>query len=66
MTRVQRLEGEIKELAPSELAAFRKWFKDCAAAQWDKEIEEDAATGKFDRLAQRALADLKAGRTQQI
>ena len=53
MTRVQRLEREIEELTPSELAAFRKWFQDYDAAQWDKQIERDAATGKFDRLAQR-------------
>ncbi len=66
MTRVQRLEREIEELAPSELAAFRKWFQDYDAARWDKQIEEDAATGKFDRLAQRALADHKAGSTREI
>ncbi len=62
MTRVQKLEREIEELAPSELAAFRKWFQHYDAAQWDKQIEEDAAAGKFDRLAQRALEDHKAGR----
>ncbi len=66
MTRVQRLKREIKELAPSELAAFRKWFQDYDAAQWDKQIEEDAMAGKFDRLAEKALADHKAGRTKEI
>jgi hypothetical protein len=66
MTRVQRLEREIKELAPSELAAFRKWFQDYDAAQWDKQIEQDAISGKFDQLAQKALADHKAGRTKEI
>jgi len=66
MTRVQRLEREVKELAPSELAAFRKWFQDYDAAQWDQQIEADAIAGKFDRLAQKALADHKAGRTKEI
>jgi hypothetical protein len=66
MTRVQRLEREIKELAPSELAAFRKWFQEYDADQWDIQIEEDAAAGKFDRLAQKALADYKAGRTKEV
>ena len=66
MTRVQRLKREIEELAPSELAAFRKWFQDYDAAQWDKQIEEDAIAGKFDQLAEKALADHKAGRTKEI
>ncbi len=66
MTKVQKLEREIRELAPSELVALRKWFQDYDAAQWDKQIEEDAASGKFDRLAQKALADHKAGRAKEI
>jgi len=66
MTKVQRLEREIKELAPSEFAAFRKWFQEYDAAQWDRQIEEDVAAGKFDQLAQKALADHQAGRTKEI
>lgn len=66
MTRIQRLEREVRELAPSELAAFRKWFQEYDAAQWDRQIEEDAAAGRFDQLAQKALAEHKAGRTKEI
>lgn len=66
MTRVQELEQEVRKLAPSELAAFRKWFRDYASDQWDSQIEEDALTGKLDRLAQKALADHKAGKTSEI
>ena len=66
MTRVQKLEREIKELSRSELAAFRQWFQEYDAAQWDRQIEEDALAGKFDRLAEKALADHKAGRTKEL
>ena len=66
MTRIQELEQEIRKLAPSELAAFRKWFEDYDSDQWDSRIEEDAMSGKFDRLAQKALADHKAGKTSEI
>lgn len=66
MTKVQRLEEEIRELTPGELAAFRKWFQEYDAAEWDKQIEEDALAGKFDNLAQKALADHKAGSTGEI
>jgi hypothetical protein len=31
-----------------------------------EQIEEDAIAGEFDQLAEKALADHKAGRTKQI
>ena len=66
MTKIQRLERQIKELTPNELAAFRKWFDQYDSVVWDKQIEEDAAAGKLDKLAEKALADHKAGRTREI
>ena len=66
MTRVQRLEREIRELSHSELAAFRKWFQEYDATLWDRQIEENVAAGKFVELAQKALADHKAGRAKEI
>jgi len=66
MTRIQTLEREIKELTRSELAAFRQWFQEFDAAEWDRQIEEDALAGKLDRLAEKAVADHKAGRTEEL
>ena len=66
MTRIQKLEQEVRKLAPGELAAFRKWFRDYDSDQWDGQIEQDALTGKLDRLAQKALADHKAGKSSEI
>ena len=66
MTRVQRLEREIEELTHDELAAFRKWFQEYDSAVWDEQIEQDAIAGKLDSLAEKALADHKAGRTKEI
>lgn len=66
MTRVQMLEQEIKQLTRGELAAFREWFQEYDEAEWDRQIEEDAVAGKFDKLAEKALADHKAGRTTEI
>ena len=66
MTRIQNLEREIKELTRSELAAFRQWFQEFDAAQWDRQIEENALAGKFDRLAEKALADHVAGRAKEL
>lgn len=66
MRRVQRLEREIQELTSDELAAFRRWFQEYDAAAWDEQIEQDAAAGRLDKLAEKALADHKAGRTKEM
>ncbi len=66
MKRVQKLEQEIKELSAIELAAFRKWFQEYDAVESDSQIEEDALAGKFDKLAEKALAEHKAGRKSEI
>jgi hypothetical protein len=66
MTRVQKLAREIEELSPSELAAFRKWFAEYDSVEWDKQIERDAMAGKLDQLAEKALADHKAGRSKEL
>ena len=66
MTKVQMLEQEVKRLTSGELAAFREWFQEYDEAEWDRQIEQDALAGKFDKLAEKALADHKAGRTTEI
>jgi hypothetical protein len=66
MTRVQKLEEEVKDLTPSELAAFREWFREYDSAEWDRQIEEDVLAGKLEKLAEKALADHNAGRTNEI
>ncbi len=33
---------------------------------WDKQIEEDAKTGKLDKLDKKVLEDLRAGRCQDL
>jgi hypothetical protein len=66
MTKLKKLEHEVKELTPNELSAFRKWFQKFDAAMWDYQIEEDAKTGRLDKLAQKALSNHKTGRTKEI
>jgi hypothetical protein len=66
MTKIEQLEREIMALNHSELAELRDWFQVYLANEWDKRIEEDARSGKFDRLASEALADHRAERTKQL
>lgn len=63
MSRVERLEAQIKSLSPDELEAFRQWFVAFDADVWDRQIQTDSCEGKLAALAERALKDHKAGRS---
>jgi hypothetical protein len=63
MSRVEQIEGQVKELSPDELSAFRNWFVQFDAEIWDRQIEADAKNGKLLSLAERALEDHKSGRS---
>ena len=66
MDRVSKLGQEIQELSKTELAAFRKWFRDFDAQAWDCQIEEDVQAGKLDALANKALKDFESGKFSEM
>ena len=66
MSQIEMLEQNVKQLSPSELSAFRAWFIDFDAAEWDRQLETDSETGNLDRLAQSALEEHRAGKTKLI
>ena len=66
MSKVERIEGEIKGLSPEELAEFRDWFLAFDWAAWDRQLEDDIRAGKLDALADEALRDHATGKTKPI
>ena len=54
---VEDIEQEVARLTPEQLAQFRAWFEEFDADAWDRQIEQDASTGKLDDLAEDALAE---------
>lgn len=66
MTTVESIERAIEQLSPDELAKLRHWFLEYDAATWDTQIEADAAAGKFDALAEEALAEYRSGKAREI
>jgi|GEM_PF-126067 len=63
MTKVEKIERDVATLEPDELARFRDWFAAYDAENWDAEIEADVAASRLDPLAEKALANHRAGRT---
>ena len=66
MSAILQLEQAVSQLPPKDLARFRKWFEEFDAKIWDKQFEQDAKSEKLDKLANRAIADFRAGKFKQL
>ena len=66
MTTVEAITAAIAELPPEQVAQVRAWLNERAEAEWDAQIEQDERAGRLDALADRALAEYRAGRTRPL
>ncbi|MHB8512086.1 MAG: hypothetical protein ACYDCC_07865 [Actinomycetota bacterium] len=66
MKKLEKLEKEVESLSREESEAFRAWFLELDWNRWDREFEEDAASGKLNDLADEAIRDRDAGRSTQL
>ena len=66
MLTVKELENEVARLSREELARFRAWFDEFDAQFWDRQFESDANSGKLDQLADKAIADFRAGKHREL
>ena len=66
MTKIQKIEKDVKSLSPEELSEFRGWFLEFDASAWDAQLEADARSGRLDRLADEALAQHKRGESKAL
>jgi flagellar motility protein MotE (MotC chaperone) len=66
MTKLEAIEEEIKKLSVEELAELRDWLAEHDWAEWDKQIERDAASGKLEKLFTKARADHAAGKSTKL
>ena len=62
MTTVEDIARAVRQLSSDQLATFRAWFAEFDAAARDRQIEEDAAAGRLDALADEALREFREGR----
>ncbi len=66
MKTVEEIEKAVEDLPPDTLAKFRAWFEGFDAALFDRKIEQDIKNGKFDKMAQEAIADFQKGRAREL
>jgi len=66
MLSVQSIEDAITQLPSSDLAKLRDWFLEYDSKVWDKQIENDANSGKLDDLAAEALEEYYSGKATEL
>ncbi len=56
MTKVEDIEMAVSALPENEYAQFRRWFLERDWDKWDRQIENDSASGKLDFLIREGRA----------
>ncbi|MGA9796892.1 MAG: hypothetical protein WBQ17_15310 [Rhizomicrobium sp.] len=63
---VEELEKAITKLSSKERARLLHLLEEMDATEVDANLERDIKAGKFDNLADQALADHAAGKTKRL
>ncbi len=65
MKTVDALRRAVENLSQDELANFRRWFVEYDAAFFVPTSKHKSTNGKLDKLAEKAIKDLSAGRMRK-
>ncbi len=66
MATIEEIKEAIAALPQSEQQRLRDWFVERDSESWDRKIEDDAASGRLDALADAALRDHETGRSTKL
>ena len=66
MTNLQRVQVAIESLSDEEFGQLRRWLSEKDWEQWDREIAQDAASGKLDFLVEEALNEKSKGQLREL
>lgn len=66
MSMIHEIEEAVSRLSHKDLVRFRQWFEEFDASVWDERFEQDAKSGKLDKLAEKAVADFRTGRYKEL
>jgi hypothetical protein len=66
MTKLEKLEREIRALSPDEVSKLADFIAELRADLWDAQMEADVKAGKLDKLAEQALTAHRAGKSTPL
>lgn len=64
MSSVAEIERAIAQLSTRDFVELGRWFDAERNRQWDRQIEDDSASGALDQLLREVGQDIAAGRTR--
>ena len=66
MSTIEEIEAAVRDLPAHEQVRLAKRLGDLLWEAWDRQIEEDARTGRLDHILTEVEADIAAGRTKPL
>lgn len=63
---IQELESAIMMLSSKELARLTTWLVDYHQKMWDRQIEDDLDSGRFDKLLNEIDGEYAAGLAKSL
>ena len=66
MSKLEQIEQEIAGLNDNEVLKLADWLADFKQALWDRQIENDAKSGKLDALIANARAEIGSAKVRPI
>jgi hypothetical protein len=66
MIRIEEIENAVVSLPQKEYQEFRRWFLERDWERWDREIKEDAKSGKLDFLVKEANEAKRWGKIGEL
>jgi hypothetical protein len=66
MTKLEKIEQDITSLAPADVRKLADWLNAYREELWDRQIEEDAKSGKLDKFLEQARREIKEGKVTPL
>lgn len=66
MQNFEEIKAQIEALPEPEYAKLLDWLSERDAAEWDRAIEQDAATGALDFLIDEAVEEKRQGKLPEF
>ena len=66
MSTVEEIEAAVRKLPAEEQYRLAKRLQDVLGEAWDRQIEEDAASGRLDHIISEVATDIAAGRAAPL
>ena len=66
MTKMDEIKTAVAKLSVKEQEALRAWLNELAEQRFDEQIARDEKAGKLEKLAARALENLRSGRVRDL